>query len=412
MTGPSRIWTDTVLPTTPPTSFSKNIDYLCVAGVWYQWSTKWNIVTPPFQGLKGDKGDKGDPGTSTVGSLGRIRFVGTESELKLALADKSVTCINLYNDITLTSEANILNAFNNPARMLNIVGNGCSLIDGTATGLKYLIGRTFATQADADAAQSYAVNISKLGLIGNGKTGIGIDLGSTYNSVIEQCSFTSLGTGLWLRFALMTAVRNCMFTNNLTNGAVSDMGNWTGASNSNSQSNHTRFEQCRVFAADNSNAGFKFFAVSGNLVEQCIVEGGKVVNAIDFDSNGSGVVKDFTIHLTHVETTCQNAIMKVRQDDGYVQVDKVFSQYKNVMVDATASAYPKIFVSNVPYLPTGSQFKWNSGGIRWVFNNMPSTFDASVATNWANGAAPSYSRQDYHDPNGQQPAIKLADRKL
>jgi hypothetical protein len=358
-------------------------------------------------GPQGPVGPQGSPGQSTDGGMpssSRVKWVATEADFKTALADAKVISINLLEDIVLTKEANILAALSNPARMLNINGNGCSLIDGSMSGLPYLLGRTFASQAAADAAQSYAVNVRQLGFIGKG-AGIGIDLGATYNSVIEQCSFTSLSTGVWLRFALMTCVRNSMFTNNLQNGCVSDMGNWSGATNSNSQSNHTRFEQCRVFCADNSNAGFKFFAVSGNLVEQCIVEGGKPANGIDFDSNGSGVVKDFTVHLTHVETACSNAVLKVRQDDGYVIVDKLFSQYPNTMVDANGSAYPRIFVRNIPYLPIGTNFKTTGNGLRWVFENMPATFDAYNTASWVSGI-PNGTSVDGWDTNGQTNYLK------
>jgi hypothetical protein len=420
MQGPTRIWTDVALPATVPSTFSKTNDVLFLNnGNAYQWiNSKWTQVYPPYagivgpqgiQGIQGIQGVKGDPGpigpTGPQGPAGsgggsfsstRVKFVANEVEFKAALADNKVTSINLIEDILLTSPANVLKSFDNSARMLNINGNGCSLKDGSTAGLPYLLGRTFTSQAEADLAQSYAVNIKQLGFIGKG-SGIGLDLGSTYNSVIEQCSFTSLNTGIWLRFALMTAVRNCMFTNNLAYGAVSDMGNWIGASNSNSQSNHTRFEQCRVFAANNSNAGFKFFAVSGNKVDQCIVEGGQLINGIEFDSNGSPVVKDFTVELTHIETTCTNAGIKARQDDGYVHLDKVFTQYPMTLIDITGSSYPHILVENIPYLPTGTKFKTSGNNIVWSFFNMPSAWSAKNTANWINGLSPYYYSNEVYN---------------
>lgn len=410
MIGPTRIWTDTVKPATPPTSFSKTADVLVLldSTAWMWVNGAWASVTPPWLGKKGDKGDTGPqgiqgpqgiPGTSTGGGMPtstRVKWVTNETEFKAALANNKVTSINLLEDIILSSPADILKSFDNPARMLNINGNGCSLIDNTTAGLPYLLGRRFTSQAEADLAQSYAVNIKGLGFIGKG-SGIGLDLGATYNSVIEQCSFTLLNEGIHLRFALMTGVRNCMFTNNLQYGAVSDMGNWIGASNSNSQSNHTRFEQCRVFCADASLAGFKFFAVSGNKVDQCIVEGGQPIDGINFDSNGSAVVKDFTVELTHIETTCTGAGIKARQDDGYVHLDKVFTQYPMTLVDVTGSGYPHILIENIPYLPTGTKFKTSGNNIVWSFFNMPSAWSAKNTGNWVNATIPYYYSNEVYN---------------
>lgn len=63
MKGPTRIWTTDVLPTTPPTSFSKTVDVVFLPDATaYQWiNNKWTLVKPVWAGIKGDKGDKGDP---------------------------------------------------------------------------------------------------------------------------------------------------------------------------------------------------------------------------------------------------------------------------------------------------------------------------------------------------------------
>ena len=126
-----RIFTRSVLPSGTLPNFIQNRDILIVNGQQYYYSGGWKPVTI----IRGEKGDKGDTGATGpqgatgpagpqgpegpqgpagsgsggfVKSYGTTRLVGTEQEFKAALEgwrNGSVSCIELYQDIGITSTA-------------------------------------------------------------------------------------------------------------------------------------------------------------------------------------------------------------------------------------------------------------------------------------------------------------------
>lgn len=224
-------------------------------------------------------------------------------------------------------------------------------------------------------------------------TQIGIDIGPSYGAYYQNILGETLGECIHLRFALRTTVDNC-FATNCGIGWIADRGNWTGSSNSNSQSNHTTFRSCRYFGS--GDAAFKVIAASGVVVEDCIIEGSLVRVGIDFDGQASTVVKDFTIRNTHFE--CSNgateAFIKIRMHSGIVTIDKVFGQYAAILADIGATnGYITTEISHVSYwvFKNGKAFN-NAGSVGWIlrYNENPlntSTPTTTVPT-WFNGIAP------------------------
>jgi len=223
-------------------------------------------------------------------------------------------------------------------------------------------------------------------------TQIGIDLGPSYGAVYENIFGISLDEVIHLRFALRTTIENC-FSTNCNRGWIVDKGNWSGANNSNSQSNHTTIRSCRYFGSGDVAIGI--YAASGCVVEDCIIEGGSVRVGIDVDGNSSTVVKDITIRNTHFE--CQNgateAFIKIRLGGGIATIDKVFGQYASILIDAGAtSGYLNVVLSNVPYwvFKGGKAFN-NAGGVSWVFlyndNSLFTTSPSTTVPTWFNGTA-------------------------
>jgi hypothetical protein len=219
--------------------------------------------------------------------------------------------------------------------------------------------------------------ISELTIVGTWNQK-GIDLGASYGAYYENVRFDGLGTGLHLRFALNTMVVNCYATN-CDKGFIADIGNWSGASNSNSQSNHTKFIGCRVFASPSSTLAFGVYGCSGVLIDGCIIEGKKVVNGIDFDGLNATVVKDFTVRGTHFECEqgASNAFVKIRMREGIANISTIFGQYPATLLDAGSQA-GDVFVnlSNVVgWVANGSgKAINNAGGVNYILENNGSIF--------------------------------------
>jgi len=74
----------------------------------------------------------------------------------------------------------------------------------------------------------------------------GIEPGPGYGCTFTNLKFYGLGTAIHMRFSLHAKVNNCQAIN-CNDGFVADYGNWSGATISNSQSNHTQFEGCRIY---------------------------------------------------------------------------------------------------------------------------------------------------------------------
>lgn len=221
---------------------------------------------------------------------------------------------------------------------------------------------------------------------------VGINMQPSYGAYFQSVNCNSIKESIHLRFALRTTIDNC-FSTNCNKGWIVDFGNWSGANNSNSQSNHTTIRSCRYFG--DGDVAIGIYGASGCVVEDCIIEGTSVRVGIDVDGNSSTVVKDITIRNTHFE--CANgaieAFIKIRLGGGIATIDKVFGQYASILIDAGAtSGYLNVVLSNVPYwvFKGGKAFN-NAGGVSWVFlyndNSLFTTTPSTTVPTWFNGTS-------------------------
>jgi hypothetical protein len=336
-----------------------------------------------IQGIPGVKGDKGDTGASGGGTSSFAGIVSTQAELFARITSNQSAI--LTNDIGLTSPLNFQKSINNRSGRVVLNLNGYALYDASASGLPYVVGRIASDQNEAlNVMQSVGVVIRDGAIIGkNNGQGIGIDLAATYGSVIQSVDFKGFKEGLHLRFCLMTLVANCMTTSITSEPFIADMGNWSGANNSNSQSNSTRFEQCRVFSNDGAFSCFSAYAASGMVWEQCIAEGGNPKYDYYIDGKNSTVVKDGLIHMSHAENTPTLAAIYVSMYDAYFRVQGFFDQYPATLFSMNSTGgNSKWYISDVDYWPLGSKLEGNTGvwdidGIEWG-----NGFDPFSDTTW------------------------------
>jgi len=228
---------------------------------------------------------------------------------------------------------------------------------------------------------------------------IGLELISTYSSLLEQIRVFDAYTAIHLRFALNTQV-TLADAGTCYNGFIADIGNWTGASNSNSQSNHSTFYQCHIYSGSTTggNVGFGVYACSGVVIDECIVEGGKYKRCIDSDFKMSSVVKDITIRNTHFETVYGNS--GAASGEAYIflrgvgtaHISGIFSQYPGCLINASGSpAQLIVIITGVEWMvtPPDGKLIYNAGNVMYSFqyNNAEQFSNPNTIASFFTGTA-------------------------
>ena len=277
-------------------------------------------------------------------------------------------------------------------------GNGSRIV---AHGANVSVRRRPASQTEAGTMIDLTVIIEGINFVGDGTAGQnGIELGATYGSVIRDCKFTGLDTGCDLQFCLMARLQNCRATNCVTDAFIARCGQWTGATVNNSQSNHTVFSQCQVFAAAGAAAGIRVMGSSGCVVENCITEGGNSVDNVHFDSQNSANVFFFDVKNLHSENAPTGAIVRLKVHGGRTVIDGIYHQAQNcVFVDASGGYAVGNIDVTVPFLPVGSKFNGTDQVWNFVRMGNTGTADLSDTAFWVGGTRPTYW---YHLRNNTQ----------
>jgi hypothetical protein len=225
--------------------------------------------------------------------------------------------------------------------------NGCK-IKGLSAATDYAIFQRLKTTLDINTYGSIQVSsgvdyLEERILIYNGNIQgpnrnegtIGIQIQCTYTSTISNINFNTLGTGLSVQFGLNTRIFSNMYgACNYGTYLSSGVGFWSGASNSNSQSNVSTIKQDRHYCTYPSQAAIYVGGSSGVSVIDSIIEGDETVYGIQFNSQGSTVVKDFTVDRLHLEVSdagtsqgVTGAGIYMRQFGGETNIRGIYQQY-------------------------------------------------------------------------------------
>jgi hypothetical protein len=207
---------------------------------------------------------------------------------------------------------------------------------------------------------------------------IGLQPQPTYTSTFKGINVTGAKTGMWLQFNLNAEVKSCMLTN-CTNGLLFDMldpAKTSGATNANSQSNHSSAHHIRVYG--NGEIAFGSIASSGTSFIDCIVEGFKYKYPYYVDGKNSTVVKNWkgeTIHYEGINGVgnCGSgeAMFKIRLLGGTVVINDIFAQYAGCVVDAAGTAAAVVVhieKSNWVVTPSDGKLFYNGGTTQWHFD--------------------------------------------
>ena len=156
-----------------------------------------------------------------------------------------------------------------PRQLLVIDGRGAKLILGpNSNGFTMVV----KDQKEAMVRTSSRYVIRDFGAIEGGRKAI--DLKATLNSMIINCRFSrQTEAAVDLRFCLMARLQNVLVTNPVGRGIVLRQGDWPGATATNSQSNSSVLDQCRVYCSSTTTIAFMVLNSGGVRMTDCISEG-------------------------------------------------------------------------------------------------------------------------------------------
>lgn len=203
-----------------------------------------------------------------------------------------------------------------PRQLLVIDGRGAKLVLGpNSNGFTMVV----KDQKDALSRTSSRYTIRDFAAIEGGRKAI--DLKATLSSTITNCRFSGQSeVAIDLRFCLMCRVQNVLVTNPGKLGIVLRQGDWPGATATNSQSNSSVLDQCRVYCSGTTTTAFMVLNSGGVRMTDCISEGlaphYDVFLSAAMDGNeerpaSNPVVKSFHCSNYHVEHKATKASFHV-----------------------------------------------------------------------------------------------------
>lgn len=344
--------------------------------------------------------------TTQATTIGGVTWVQTWQQFVTALANPSIKSINLSANLTATTKAYIPTSQNSGIKEIDGHGFEINIPSSLDTGLV----RRFNSLAEANFGIDQQLRIKNV--VFKGSNNIGLYISSNYGMKIEGCRFYNFSTALDLRWCMGTIIDQCYFWENYI-GVNLDYDRFAGGSNSTSQSNHSIVQNCKFRNSAGDFANIKVYAASGVQILHNIFEGVQSGGDYDvyFDDNGSTVVKEVTMYGNHVEHQPAIAAFYIKLKDGFAKCGGIYSQYNCTLIKFESAAYAKCIVDNIPYLTSGTKFDYVGSGGRWWFSNMPVAFDPNTTTYWVSGVAPTNSRYDGWNSNGQSPFLQLGTRR-
>jgi hypothetical protein len=258
-------------------------------------------------------------------------------------------------------------------------------------------------------------------VVGTGLEGqTGFAIGATYGMQVLGCLAIALGKGFVANFCLQSYWENCATANcrsggfYLQDGTGDGLGGygWEGATTSNSQSNVSVLQNCRVYGAPTQTQAFYLYASDSCALRNCVAEGNGGAVDLRFDYGGSTTVKLFTVEGLHFENPNNKCLMRIRAT-GVVKIKGIFYQYPAAILDPSGSISARFAFEDIPYTPGAREDAANrnnrlffhtdgnghgarsepasahSNGSSYEFRNLG--FAPSVVTNaasWESGSLP------------------------
>lgn len=253
--------------------------------------------------------------------------------------------------------------------------------------------RKSATLSAANTSiDNYTITIKGLEFVGTSTTGQkGLELHSLYGAELMDMRFTTLDTGLVLRFLLGSTIKNVFYTNNKSVGILGGSLNGvaTSATVANSAFNANLVTKNRVYCASGSYAGMMFLAADGCDFLDNIIEGSKPRYSFYYDYESSSVVNGNRMDGMWFEasggTYSNNVSMKIAGKNIF-SINRIQNDYADTLIDWSNSAGSAIFIlDNVEYWNwPGKYIKGTpSGGMQFKIGHL---YGGSNIENFFNSA--------------------------
>jgi len=249
-----------------------------------------------------------------------------------------------------------------------------------STGATAILRRVRPTSASSATTQS-KVTICGLTVQGDNTPGShGFLFYTTYGLQLVDCNANNCDVGFSIVFGLMSTLKSCFATNCakfgfhiMSGGSQLDLGSGdelaiTNSSSSNSNSNGTVLDCCRVFALGGSSAQFKIEACEVKL-RTPIAEGGITDYCFWYDNLNSNQSKGITIEEPHIECDPNLAVYKIGDSVGNIGGTYIIRGQDTVMTNNAQLTAALFDVASV-----GT----HSAEIRMVENKFIPTFTTLV----------------------------------
>lgn len=228
---------------------------------------------------------------------------GVDVGVFFATLPKDVTVVHFTASPAYASVGDIIL----PRRVLLIIdGAGATLNLGAASNG---FTDTVHDQGDAMVATASRYVIKDFARINGGKRAV--NLAATLSSQVYGCELRNqTEAAIYLRFCLLASVHDVLITNPTQNGIVVRCGDWPKANTTNSQSNLTTLEHCRVYCGAGCDKAFWISNSNGVAMRDCVSEGSGsnydvyVTATMDGNENATAknpVVKSFSCSGLHIE---------------------------------------------------------------------------------------------------------------
>ncbi len=225
--------------------------------------------------------------------------------------------------------------------------------------------------------------IKNLSIIGrkDAPGSVGIEIGGTFHSLIENIHLIGLDTGIVLRHAMSTTISRCnaVGCRRISYFIGSGRGAWEGGNSTNSGSNQSKVISCRQFTADGQFAGVYITESSECRVEDFALDGGAKRHTdygIYIDTKNASTVKDGYVKGVHGEAAVDSALVKFRGNSASFEVQDLFVQYACTLVELEGNS--QVNCSQFSYFPGDCNFASKGDGY-WKFENV---FNRAKTINW------------------------------
>jgi hypothetical protein len=258
-----------------------------------------------------------------------------------------------------------------------------------------LFGRVPKDQADAVRVMgSSHYDIHNFVFLGDGLPGqVGLHIGAAYCNVVRNCLFARLDYGTIGSFCLASAWRDNLYYACSRRAAVVQTGTgfdqgavWPGAVETNSASNVSVFENCRVFGHPNQTSAFGIFGSDAVRINGCISEGHGAGIDVHFDHQRSPTVKQFHVDMFHCESPPAKVNFKIRAG-GRVTLERIVRSHPAALLDMQGSVGAEVVVRGLGWLgemPQATGKGANPKG-RWFYHARGNGFDGKAEGDSSSG---------------------------